>query len=99
MRLWMWRGAWFGYREGQALWTHDGRHVGKFVDDAVYSPTGRYLGEVRAGRLLTRRANRTRRGAPFARAAPRETTRAHVELVALTLPPGYDDFPCAEALR
>ncbi len=99
MRLWTWRGTWFGYREGRELWTHDGRHVGRFVDDMVYGPSGRYLGEVRHGRLLSRRASRALRGETFAAQPPRVAAVGHVDLVALPLLAGYEDFPAAQALR
>ncbi len=98
MRLWTWRGTWFGYREGPVLWASDGRQVGQFVDDLVYGPSGRYLGEVRAGRLVTHRASKRRRGPSFTAQAPRAATRAHVDLVALPLPPEDDEFPDAAAL-
>jgi len=35
----------FGHRDGDNLWTHDGHHVGKFYGDEVYGCDGRYLGE------------------------------------------------------
>ncbi len=98
MRLWTWRGAWFGYREGWVLWASDGRQVGQFVDGLVYGPSGRYLGEVRAGRLVTHRASAGRRGPSFTAPAPRVATRRHVDLVAFPLPPGDDDFPAVAAL-
>jgi len=28
--LWTWGGSDFGYRDGDELWTYDGRHVGRF---------------------------------------------------------------------
>jgi hypothetical protein len=37
--LWTWGGVSFGYREGDNLWTHDGRHVGRFHGIEVYAPT------------------------------------------------------------
>ncbi len=44
-RLWTWGGECFGYRDGDDLWTHDGRHVARFVSNEVYGPDGRYIGE------------------------------------------------------
>ncbi len=99
MRLWTCGGTWFGYREGRELWTHDGRHVGRFVGDTVYGLSGRYLGEVRGGRLITRRVSTALRGNAFVARAPRVATLGHVDLVALPLRAGYEDFPRAQDLR
>src|SRR5690242_15576499 len=41
-RLWTWTGIDFGYRDGDELWSHDGRHVGRFYGDQVYAPDGSY---------------------------------------------------------
>ncbi len=99
VRLWTWGGVWFGYREGRELWTHDGRHVGRFVADVVYGPFGRYLGEMRGGRLITRRASKASRVNAFVAQAPHVATLGHVDLIALPLLAGYEDFPCAKDLR
>jgi len=39
IRLWTWSGHDFGSREGDELWTHDGRHVGHFYGTEVYGQT------------------------------------------------------------
>jgi len=41
-----WGGVYFGYFEGEDLWTRDGRHVGKRNGDEIYGTKGHYLGEV-----------------------------------------------------
>lgn len=99
MRLWTWRGSWFGYRAGRELWTHDGHHVGRFIGDVVYGPSGHYLGELQGGRLFSRRARRALRGQTFVAQAPRVATVGHVDLVVLPLLAGYNDFPQAQDLR
>ena len=54
--LWTWGGVCFGYRDGADLWTHDGRHVGRFASGEVYAPDGSYLGElVQDDRLIPAR--------------------------------------------
>src|SRR5277367_5010314 len=42
-------------RDGDELWTYDGRHVGHFHGHQVFASDGRYLGELRGDdRLITR---------------------------------------------
>jgi len=38
--LWTWGGASFGYKDGDDLWTHDGRHVGRFHGDGYVMYVG-----------------------------------------------------------
>jgi hypothetical protein len=38
--LFTWGGKCFGYREGDDLWTHDGRHIGRFYGEEVYGKRG-----------------------------------------------------------
>ena len=33
--LWKWGGEFFGYQDGDSLWTYDGRHLGRFDGDPV----------------------------------------------------------------
>ena len=44
--LWTWGGDYFGFRDGQNLWTHEGRHVGRFRRDEVFRPDGLYMGDL-----------------------------------------------------
>jgi hypothetical protein len=41
----------FGYRDGDNLWTHDGRHAGRFVRNEVYDRNGAYLGEIMSSNM------------------------------------------------
>ena len=49
-RMFTWGGRSFGHKDGENLWTYSGKHVGKFHDDEVYGPDGRYLGELKNGK-------------------------------------------------
>src|SRR5579863_955264 len=61
-----WGGKSFGYREGDNLWTHHGRHVGRFDGDEIYGPDGAYLGELRnKNRLITNIGKKGRRMSGF----------------------------------
>lgn len=63
--VWTWGGQCFGYRDGDHLWTHDGRHVGRFDGDQVYGRgDGSYLGVVMSNdRLITNTSKKSwRRG-------------------------------------
>ena len=50
--IWTWGGTCFGYRDGDKLWDHEGRHVGIFRGDEVYGLDGRYLGEIKDNLLI-----------------------------------------------
>jgi hypothetical protein len=36
--LWTWGGTCFGYRDGDDLWTHGGKHVGRFEGEKSLVP-------------------------------------------------------------
>jgi hypothetical protein len=92
--LWTWGGVSFGYRDGDNLWTHDGRHVGRFHGIEVYGPNGSYLGEqLRPGRLITDVAKRAERRPPFFPSVRRHSLRRRPPSAAESLPPAYFDFP------
>jgi hypothetical protein len=44
--LWNWGGEYFGYREGDSLFTYFGHEVGRFDGEEIFGSNGRYLGEV-----------------------------------------------------
>lgn len=53
---WFWTcgGKALVYREADALFSYDGKHIGQFKGDEIYGRNGNYLGEVaRTGRLVT----------------------------------------------
>ncbi len=50
--LWSWSGKYIGYRRDNQLFSKNHLHVGRFVDNEVYSIDGNYLGELQFGRLV-----------------------------------------------
>lgn len=98
--LWTWGGVCFGYRDGDNLWTHDGRHVGRFVGSEVYASNGVYLGEVRNNnRLITNRAKTGWRKNGFARLGNRAGYARYANYAGYAMYAGFEDFPAPEALR
>ena len=92
--LWNWGGACFGYRDGDALWTHDGRHVGRFHGAEVYGPDGGYLGEVMSNnRLITDMVKRGWRQGTFAPYARRAAYGRYASYVGYAMYVGHTDFP------
>lgn len=96
--LWTWDGVSFGYRDGEDLWTHAGRHAGRFVGDEVFGPDGRYLGEVRNGRLIVNSGKRSRRISAFSRKMARVGHVNRVNYVGHVMILGHEDFPRPESL-
>jgi hypothetical protein len=94
---WTWGGTYFGYRIGDNLFTHGGKHVGKFHDEGeIYGADGRYLGEVRRERrLITKRSKQARRRARF---IPRTRTprMRRMNYVGYVMYAGYEDFPAPD---
>jgi hypothetical protein len=92
---WLWTrvGMIFGYRDGGNLWTHDGKHVGKFYEDEVCGEDGAYLGEIRNGRLITRTMKRSRHKSPFTPRGDRVGYVNRVDYVGYVMLAGFEDFP------
>src|SRR5262245_62569197 len=93
--LYTWGGTCFGWRDGDDLWTHDGRHVGRFHRDEVYGPDGRYLGELQGGRLIRKKGRLDRRSG-FTRRGPVIGRVRNVNLVGSVMLSGYENFPDPE---
>jgi hypothetical protein len=91
--LWTWGGEDFGFRSGDDLRTHDGRHVGRFHCDEVFAADGRYLGEVRGDRLITRRSRMGATCSPFNPKGKCIARVRHVSLAGNIMISGYEDFP------
>ncbi len=101
-RVWTWSGVSFGYLDGDALLTHDGRRVG-FVDRSASPPavfkvrTGEYLGELGdADRLLTRRSRTHRRRAARSQRARRMARMRRMNRIGRIMRMGCEDFPAPE---
>lgn len=95
--LWTWGGKYFGYREGDALRTHRGHHIGHFVDDDAFGLDGRYLGEVRNDRLIVNPSKRNLRGGSVARFAKNVALVKMVDYVGYVMLAGCEDFPPPDA--
>jgi hypothetical protein len=90
---WTWRGTYFGYRSGDNLFTHRGKHIGKFHADEVYGVDGRYLGEVRNAKfLITNRSKRSWRKSSFGPLAG-GSYAPYANYAGYAMYAGYDDFP------
>ena len=79
-------------RDGDDLWTHDGRHVGRFDDSEVYGPSGLYLGEQREDRLLTKTKMKGSRGHTFSPRMNRMGRIRRMNRMARMMRMGYEDF-------
>ena len=91
--LWTWGGESFGYRDGDALFSQDGRQIGRFHDDEVYGVDGSYLGELSGtDRLLTRLSRVGKTRAPF---SPRSRMGrlGKMSPMARAMRAGCQDFP------
>jgi hypothetical protein len=97
--LWTWSGISFGYRQGDDLRTHDGRHVGRFHGDEVYGPDGHYLGELKnENRLITSLSKSTRRHGAFGPYAQNVAYAPYASYVGYVMYAGYTDFPSPEEI-
>ncbi|QGN00033.1 4-fold beta flower protein [Methylocystis parvus] len=97
--LWTWGGKCFGYRDGDDLLTHDGRHVGRFNGDKIFDPRGRYLGELmNENRLIRRKGVTSLRGYNFTPRAKRAAYAKYANYVGYAMYAGYEDFPAPESL-
>jgi CheY-like chemotaxis protein len=95
--LWTWNGEYFGFREGRDLWTHDGRHVGRFRQvDEVYRCDGTYMGDVIDGRLIVDWNKMARRASSFNSSDNRVGHERFADREAFNMMVGYKDFPGPE---
>ena len=96
---WTWGGTYFGYRQGDLLFTHDGLCAGRFQGDDIYGRSGRYLGEVRSGnRLITNRSKSSRRGPRPPNARGGSYVR-YANYVGYVMYAGFEDFPSPESFQ
>lgn len=91
--LWTWGGECFGYREDDELWTYDGRHVARFDGSVLYGSNGRYLGEVRENRLITKKSMKSHVYTSFHPLPRRVSYIRHVNYVPNVMIAGYEEFP------
>ena len=97
--LWTCRGECFGYRQGDALFTYDGRHVGRFAEgEEVYGRNGHYLGEIkRTNRLITNLSKKNWSRAGFSPLAGSRFTPGN-NVSPNDIHSGFEDFPAATGL-
>ena len=87
-----------GYRDGDELWTHDGRQVGRFYEDQIHGPDGRYVGEMNRGRLITKLSKHSLQKERFVPAPNRPPVSRLAGRGGYSSYPGYEDFPVPEEL-
>jgi hypothetical protein len=91
---WTWSGKCFGYRDGDALRTYYGKHVGNFVGDIIYGTNGKYLGEVmNDNSLITCTSKKGWYGHSFAPYANYIPYAPYANNVGYAMYAGYEDFP------
>ena len=89
---WTWSGRCFGYRNGDNLFTADGEHVGYFVDESIYAcGDGRYLGELKNGRLITNKSRKSHKKYPKAKMVG-GSYASYANYVGFVMYAGYEDF-------
>jgi hypothetical protein len=90
---WTLGGRYFGYWEGNDLWSYHGKHVGRLRGFKIFAPDGRYLGELLAnGRLASTPHRHERLGLPYAARSSREPQILLPRLPECARPRGYADF-------
>lgn len=99
--LWTVTGRSFGYVQNAALYTHDGRNVGRLVggDEEIYALDGSYLGEIKNYNTLVTVAEKRDwsedRCEPERRLKPVEPWAGRLPL---PIEDGEEDFPHPDAL-
>jgi hypothetical protein len=97
--FWTWGGECFGYRNGEGLFTHDGREVGRFEGDEIYGRDGRYLGEIKSeNRLITNCSKKSWVRSGFVPTVGGSYVR-YVNYVGYVMYVGYEDFPGPDSFR
>ena len=96
--LWTSGGTFFGYREEDSLFTHQGKCVGRFQGDEIYGSRGEYLGEIEgSGRLITDKSKKSLRGEQASNAQG-DVTGKLANYTGYVMLAGYEDFPDPDTL-
>lgn len=96
-----WSGRYFGWIEGNELFTCDGRHVARIQGKEAFSNGGTYLGEVREDRLITNVAKKRKKRALGFLPQPLRVLGPPVrpgDEPSRVMPAGHQDFPRPETL-
>ncbi|MCZ6538549.1 MAG: response regulator [Chloroflexi bacterium] len=92
--LWTWGGEYFGFRDGENLWTNEGRHVGRVRrNDEVFRPNGAYMGDLIQGRLIVDWRKTARRASSFTPSDDRGGHTGFANREPLDMLIGFKDFP------
>ncbi len=92
--LWKWSGEFFGYRNEDELRDYNGNHVGKFFENKVYGPDGRYLVEILSkNRLITKTSMKSRHKNLFAPTTQTVGIAKKTDKIRRMNKMGYEDFP------
>src|SRR5439155_20554697 len=90
---WCWGYKFFGDRVGEDHDRHNGKQGGRFHNNEVYGPDGRYLGEVKIDdRLITCVGKKSWRRGSFTPDASRVGRAACAGYDGYVIYAGYDDF-------
>ena len=94
--VWTWGGTYFGYINGDMLFTHHGAQAGRIDGDDIYGSDGRYLGEIRNdNRLITNLSKQSYAGGGFLPAMGGAVAQ-YANYVGYAMYAGYEDFPAPE---
>ena len=97
--LWKWNGKFYGFRDGDELFTTEKQHVGRFQGNDIFGKDGQYIGELIGDRLITNKSKKIFRGQSF---TPRTDKIVgivkHVDYVSNVMSSGCEDFPDPENL-
>lgn len=97
--LWTWGGKSFGYRQNDNLFTHFGKHIGKFYENEIYDARGKYLGELmNDNRLISSNSKKSFAKYPFAPYTGSPYVN-YVDYVGNVMYAGYEDFPSPEKFK
>jgi len=91
---WFWTcaGKALAYRETDALFSCEGKQIGRFLGDEIYGRDGNYLGEVaRTGRLITKLSKLRWRRSGFFPSNSRSIDPPP-DMMAETISAGFKDF-------
>jgi hypothetical protein len=96
--LYTWGGKYFGKRDGDSLFTLHGVEAGRFHGDEVFGSDGRYLGEVKNGKLISRKSRSSACKGSF---SPRSRVGhvGSIGSVGTVMVAGYEDFPDPDSFR
>lgn len=90
IHYWAWGGKYIGFRIGECLYSPKGRPIGYFTNKDVHDFDGEYLCEIKEGRLIVKT---DKCDVGDVKIKPYKKCGAfNVDLVALAMPAGYQDF-------